>query len=79
MDPLYQADLARNIAELERRMRLICAVKSELLEALAELNDASCKVQAAIEESRQALGRQSGKEIWPFALCVNGRIDNFRN
>ena len=55
-------------------MRLLYVARGELLEALGELNEAARKVQVELDESRQALGRQSGKEIWPFALSVNGRI-----
>jgi hypothetical protein len=60
MDPLHQADLANRIELLERYLRLLRKTRSELLEALKEISEATRDVVCNLEESRQVLKRQLG-------------------
>ena len=77
MDSLYQADLARHIAEVERHLQLVYRSRGELLEALNELNEAARKLHAELDNIRQLIGSQSGKE--PHLSREIGRLKKSQN
>lgn len=59
MDLRYQSDLAKHIKLLERYLRLLRETRRELLESLGEIDEATRIVQTHLEDSREALVRQS--------------------